>query len=650
MNERQNELLRMLIGQSNQYILIRDMTEQLQCSEKTVRNDLKTILSFLEEVSSAKLLRKPGLGVCLEMDEEEGKRLFSKLHTTEGSTSGDGEEERVIQIAYHLLMDPSPITFQDLMNRYYVSKTVIKKDIGQIETCLDRFSIKVVTRQRVGFTLDGTEKDKRTALARLYEMVTQPALTRDFMKDQFSTSEFNVVHSELSHVQRIYSIQYTDESFERLVLHTLLMIKRSKLGQRISISDEERLYLQKKPEYQWASDFLRKLEPSFSIHFPEQEVAYMSLHFLGGKYRLQNGTSTDRFIDHHPILLNVLNMLVDRMSASMKIDFEEDQELWNGLKIHLHSTLNRLKHGLPVSNVMLNEIKKMYPYMFDQVMLTLGEINENLSLNIPEEEAAYLALHFQSSLERLKGQTATTKKVVLVCHMGIGMSQLLRTKIERSFHSVTVLGSIAKAELQDFLNREKVDLVISTISLPEIKFPHIVVSPLLEKSDEERLEQWLQQDKQSSKRIHEESVLLKYINPFLVFPQQEETNKYEVIKKLASSLYSKGYVEKEYIESTMIRERRSSTTIGAAIAIPHGHPSLIKQSAIGIATLKEPIEWGVEKVSVVFLLAVKNEHQTEVKQLFSEISSLSEEPKKIQSLVMQHDIMNVLSVLKNEAK
>ncbi|WP_201716360.1 BglG family transcription antiterminator [Rossellomorea arthrocnemi] len=648
MNERQNEILRLLIGESNQYILIRDITEQLQCSEKTVRNDLKTIHYFLEEVSSAKLLRKPGLGVCLEVDDEGGKKLFSKLHSTDLSVWKESDEERVIQIAYHLLMDASSITFQDLMNRYYVSKAVIRKDVNQIETWLKRFDIKVVTRQKVGFTLDGTEKDKRAALSRLYEMVKHPTLTQDFMKNQFSPSEFNVVNNELSHVQRTYSIQLTDESFERVILHTLLMMKRSKQGQTISISEEELSYLQNKTEYQWAAEFLKKLEPYFSLHFPDEEIAYMSLHFLGGKYRSQNVTVTESLIDNQPLLLKVLNMLVDRVSTSINIDFREDQELWEGLNVHLHSTLNRLKHGLPVSNVMLQEIKRMYPYMFDQVMLTLVEINETLSIGIPEEEAAYLALHFQSSLERLKNQTFTSKKVVLVCHMGIGMSQLLRTKIERKFHSVRVLGSIAKAELQDFFHNEEVDLVISTISLPNIQVPHIVVSPLLEKSDEERLEQWLKQDKNTLTYPHEESILLRYTNPFLVFIQQEETNKYEIIKKLASSLCSKGFVEKEYIESTMIRERMSATTIGAGIAIPHGHPNLIKQSAIAIATLKEPIEWGVEKVSLVFLLAVKNDEQKEVKQLFSEISSLSEDPKKIQSLIMHQDIMNVLSVFKNE--
>ncbi|BCB05840.1 BglG family transcription antiterminator [Bacillus sp. KH172YL63] len=646
MNERQTDILRMLTRHSNQYLLIRQMTDHLGCSEKTVRNDLKVIQSYVEKISSAKLLRKPGLGVCLQFQEEDERTLFDYLHSNDRPKGYPDEQERLLQVAYHLLMDTSPITFQDLMKRYYVSKAVIKNDVEKIEAWIKRYDIRVISKQKVGLTLEGTEKNKRAALARLYEMVPQQALIHEFMKEQFSSSEVNMVDNVLNDLNRTHSLQLTDESFERIVLHTLLMIKRSKLGQMISMSTEELRYLSRNIEFEWASEFLQKLEPYLSLHFPDKERAYLSLHFLGGTYRSQKMMLSDN--DDSRILANVLDMLVERVSSSTNIEFKGDKELMGGLNVHLQSTLNRLKHGLPVSNVMLNEIKKMYPYMFDRVMLALVEINEELARDIPEEEAAYVTLHFQSALERLKTEQLSQKKVVLVCHMGMGMSQLLRTKIQRKFHSVMILGSIAKSELKTFLRTHQVDLVISTVSLSDIPVPHIVVSPLLERSDESRLEQWLKQDPQQVKRLNEESVLLKYTNPFLVFLQQEETNKFEVIKKAASSLHSKGYVEKEYIESTMIRERMSATTIGAGIAIPHGHPSLIKQSAVGIVTLKEPVEWGIEKVSLVFLIAVKNENQQEMKQLFSEISFLSENPKKLQLLMKQKNTMNFLSELTGE--
>ncbi|HAS00604.1 MAG TPA: hypothetical protein DCR67_01820, partial [Brevibacillus sp.] len=62
-----------------------------------------------------------------------------------------------------------------------------------------------------------------------------------------------------------------------------------------------------------------------------------------------------------------------------------------------------------------------------------------------------------------------------------------------------------------------------------------------------------------------------------------------------------------------------------------------------IATLKEPIEWGSEKVSLVFMLAVKNDDQEDTRQLFRELSFISEQPAFIQMLIKETDNMQFLS-------
>ncbi|MFE6014691.1 PTS sugar transporter subunit IIA, partial [Bacillus thuringiensis] len=111
------------------------------------------------------------------------------------------------------------------------------------------------------------------------------------------------------------------------------------------------------------------------------------------------------------------------------------------------------------------------------------------------------------------------------------------------------------------------------------------------------------------------------------------------------ALHSKGYVDKEYAENAIIREKMSATTIGAGIAIPHGNPKFIQESVIAIATLKEPIDWGAEKVSLVFMLAVKSDGQEVTKQLFQELSFISEQPSFIQKLAKETNVMKFLSLL-----
>ncbi|WP_324656066.1 BglG family transcription antiterminator [Bacillus cereus] len=648
MNKRQQEILQVLLSESNEYLLVKELADRVECSEKTIRNDFKVIEGYLEKYSDALLIRRPGLGVCLEIKDYDKSSLFNKLYAVKQDVGYASDEERVLQIAYSLLMNVKPVTVKELAEQYFVNRATVKKDLDRIETWLEELGLDLIVKQRIGLTVGSDERSKREALAKLSDLINNLELMNQFIKKQFLYHEIEFVMTELKALQQRYGTFFTDDTLENLLLHTLIMVRRMKLKQPISMSKDDLNFVQETKEYGWTLDFLTRLEFVFTVHFTEEEVAYLAIHILGGKFRYQDGWERSKLNVSSPVLSQIVSYLIDRMSRLNEIDFEKDTYLLEGLQMHLYTTLNRLQYNLSVSNPMLHEIKRMYPYMFDMLIHELDDINKLLSLQIPEEEAAYLTLHFQAAMDRLSDKKVS-KNVIIVCHMGIGMSQLLRTKIERKFRYVHVMDCIAKSDLEGYLMKnKKVELIISTIDLPPLNIPHFVVSPLLERSEESKLEDFMKKLDELPSNGNKDFVLLNYTTPFLVFLQQEVEHRYELIEKLARSLYEKGYVEKEYIESAIARDRMSATTIGAGVAIPHGSPKLIKQSAIAVATLREPLDWGVEKVSLVFMLAVKSDGKEVTKQLFHELSFISEQPVFVQKLIKETNIMKFLSYLRYE--
>ena len=648
MNKRQEEILKVLLSESNEYLLVQELADRVGCSEKTIRNDFKVIEEYLERYSDALLIRKPGLGVSLEVKDYDKSSLFNRLYAVRQEISYESDEDRVLQIAYSLLMNVKPVTVQELAEQYFVNRATIKKDLDRIENWLEELGLDLIVKQRIGLTVESDERSKRKALAKLSDLIHNQELMNQFIRKQFLYHEIEFVMAELKALQKRYATFFTDDTLENLLLHTLIMVRRMKLKQPISMSKDDLNVVRETKEYGWTLDFLTRLEFVFTIHFTEEEVAYLAIHILGGKFRYQDEWERNKLNVSNPVLLQVVSHLIERMSRVNEIDFGEDPFLLEGLQMHLYTTLNRLQYNLSVSNPMLHEIKRMYPYMFDMLIHELDDINKSLSLQIPEEEAAYLTLHFQAAMERLSDKKVS-KNVIIVCHMGIGMSQLLRTKIERKFRHVHVMDCIAKSDLEEYLMKnKKVELIISTIDLPHLKIPHCVVSPLLERSEESKLEDFMKKLDELPSNVNKDFVLLNYTTPFLVFLQQEVEHRYELIERLARSLYEKGYVEKEYIENAIARDRMSATTIGAGVAIPHGSPKLIKQSVIAVATLKEPLDWGVEKVSLVFMLAVKSDGKEVTKQLFHELSFISEQPVFVQKLIKETNIMKFLSYLRYE--
>ncbi|MBV7320358.1 BglG family transcription antiterminator [Bacillus halotolerans] len=645
MNTRQKDILYLLLSEPDDYLVVQDFADRVKCSEKTIRNDLKTIEGYLHEHSPAQLIRKPGLGVYLNIEEHERARLTQQLGTEHFGSKHQSDEERILQIAYQLLMNPKHVSAKEIAAQHFLNKSSIKRDLHEIEEWLKRFDLKLVSKQRLGLKIEGNERNKRKALARISDLIDNPEFTSQFIKSKFLSHEVKFVSNEFKTLQKHRSIYFTDETFENLLLHTLLMIRRIKKKQPISISPTEMAAVEKKIEYQWAIACLKRLEAVFAIRFPREEAVYLTLHILGGKVRFRSRGEEKKVLEN-PLLPMVVRHLIDRVSELKMLDFHSDQDLINGLNIHLNTVLNRLNYDLSVSNPMLNDIKKMYPYLFHMIIDVLEDINQTFALSIPEEEAAYLTLHFQAAVERLHHSSEKRKKAIIVCHMGIGMSQLLRTKIERKFHQIAVKACIAKADLADYTTKHgDIDLVISTIALEHVPIPHIVVSPLLEPSDEKKLSAFMDQVDESRRQTQKTFKMLNNTTPFLVFLQQESVHRYKLIEQMAMVLYEKGYVEKEYAIHAVMREKMSATNIGAGIAIPHANSKFIKQSAIAIATLKEPLDWGAEKVSLVFMLAVKYEDQNMTKQLFHELSYLSEQPAFIHKLRKETNVMRFLSYL-----
>ncbi|WP_179107272.1 BglG family transcription antiterminator [Sediminibacillus massiliensis] len=645
MNSRQKDILRLLLLEREGYTLVQELTQKLKCSDKTIRNDLKIIEEFLKDSSTAYLVKKPGLGVFLNMEEKDKKMLFQY---TQHDTAKGEDDRRAICIAYDLLTSRKAITMNQLASKYYVNSSTIRTDIEKVKRWLNKKDLVLITKQKVGLIVEGDEKKVRFALSDLSSLITSPISVEQFWEDKFSRFEIDTVKTELHHMESLYEMKLTDEAYDRLLMHVLIMVKRVKTRQTIKVTEKEQQVVKNAKEIRIAAELLKRIGESFIVRFPEEEVSYLALHLLGTKVRnvpLENHQKMAELTDEAPMLEKIMETLLTRMSALMIIDFSKDSELRKGLSLHLYSALNRLHAGFQIKNPMLSDIKKIYPYMFDMVIYVLDEIKETFDVTIPEEEAAYLTIHFQTAIERMRKQDSGKKRSVIVCHMGIGMSQLLQAKLERHFPQLEVIDTLAKSDIDPYLSQEKVDLVITTTSLENVPVPNIVLSPLMADSEVEKLEGFLRDLNSTQQKPTDRDKLENFLDTSLVFLELEEEHRYEVIEKLAVALHEKGFVKQEYGHSAIKREQKSATYIGSRVAIPHGAPSLINHPAIAVATLKQPLDWGGEKVSLVFMLAIRNDSRDTTRHLFKQLASLTDNPESIQHLIGETDAKAFLEML-----
>lgn len=202
----------MLLLKNGQIFNTVDLADRLGCAEKTVRNDLNRIEEELTDYQSANLIRQPGVGITLELEEADRTAIFRKLLTNEPKT----QEDRHIEIAYQLLVSHKAVTLEELSKRYYVPKSTVKKELDSIGKWLENYQLKLMSKPRLGNVVLGTELQKRSALVHLSELLSSVIADQSYVLDLFLPYEISTVQRLLKQLELNYAIPLTDGAIENL--------------------------------------------------------------------------------------------------------------------------------------------------------------------------------------------------------------------------------------------------------------------------------------------------------------------------------------------------------------------------------------------------------------------------------------------------
>lgn len=575
--------------------------------------------------------------VILECPEDERNRLIELLNQHAVQTNNLQDEERLFEILKSILNQNKRFTINELSERYYVSKNIIKKDLATIEQLLRYSNLIISIKQKTGISIEGNELLRRDLLLKLLNFISnKQQIDKKKVSHLFNQHEYDTVETMTREMNLALQVPLTDDSIYNLIVHILIAIHRIKVRNPVSFSTPEYLELKDKPEFNLLSSFVKPLEKVFSIHFSKQELAYLTLRVLGSKFH--SPLETGEIVMPHDVR-NYVQSLTNQMTQITNTDFSNDDILINGLLMHLKATFYRLKYHLRISNPLVDDIKKMYPYMFELVYTIITDLGPEYHLSLPEDEMAYLTLHFQAAFERLNRLQVENKRALIVCSMGIGISKLLQSKLENQFEKLEIVDCVSQEKFHQDQSLEGIDFVITTIPLKS-DIPVIEISPLFFDYEQKRIENFMKDTDKTLYFPH----LKSCIDRDNIYLNLDITSEKELIEYITKKLYQKKKVKKSYSKSALSREKTSSTAIGGGIAIPHGDPKEVIESVIAVATLKQPIQWGTEEVSLVFLMAVKLSESKTTKNLFCDLSNLSENPDIVKSMQEQLNIKDFLSL------
>lgn len=658
-SSRTKKIINILLNKDD-YMTINSIASRVGVSSRTITRNLAEVENWLAE-NNYNLEKKKGTGIRLKISLQE-KINVNKLLEGENINRHYLPEERKLIILTELLSSQIPAKLYTFTRLTNVSETTIAHDLDELEKWLKNYKLEIIRKPGLGVYLAGKERNIRKAsIELLYEnfaledilkiiqdrylsqnrALIRKNIAKEKLLNLIGLDTINLLDTFIKELEDKLTYKLADDAYAALMVHLAIALKRIKDGDQITIDSRLLIEIKSSREFTLAAELGAAIAAQSSLEIPEAEIAYITMHLMGSKGRGSIYNDEISLLDDYR-LVYLTRKMIETAELELGVYLEDDEELLIGLVRHLEPSIKRIKLKLEIRNPLLEDIKLKYQALFNAAQKCAAILAREENIDVPESEAAYIAMHLGSAVER-KRQPQQKFRAAVACTSGIGASRLLASRLSKEFKNIEISSLISALTFDNKLVEDlKLDLIVSTVDIPQSKVPVIVVSPFLTEIQQQKINDFLSshQARQISPRnkitlAEKLEIINKYnqgileiLNNFMIYNDYQFSNLAELINDAAYFLTTEIESISQLAKDLQLREEKGSTVLKKnKIMLLHCQSKAI--SELKIAIIKPQYKFELKnkqgeknEIEVVILMAAPLKGSIQGREVLSEISRL----------------------------
>lgn len=635
LNKKEKQIIQYLTKDKEQFVTSKELAAHMGCSDRTIRTYYKTLVEKLDNHSGLDLISKQGYGYKLDiLDDDAYADFLEENHINDrhfNYQSVTDINDRYNFLLNKLLFEQNEIYFDDLADELFVSRSTLSSDFKKIREKFKPYHLKIESKANKGVYVMGQERDKRRFIMDYF-------IDSGFINTMHSYVDNELLNQKISFEEltiivldeyREGGLKLSDFVIQNLVIHIALAIRRITEGFRISKVSDDEVVLRGLVERRVAENILKRVSVSTGIHFPIEEVDYITLHLVSKGHG--NSCHISEVLQEQ--VRQELIDSIDQINPTVKNDFQ----LIEGLLAHLSTMYIRLQGKVVMENPLTAEIQANYRDMYQLAERVVSNMPTFSPYTLSPNEIAYISLHFMAAKERYKEQRKYN--VLVICATGYGSAQMLKSRIENELGNlVSITDVIGYYEINDE-KLKGIDFIVSSIDLSNLMFniPVFTVSVFLNDEELKDIKQGIAHLNTSMANVedHQDELSVKdvfddYFSEDYFFLMSDAT-KEDVLKKLAESISvnENDQFEKRLLDMMKQREAMSSIVFGENIAVPHPLKAVGSKHHFAVAIVKNGVKWDEQypSIKIIFLMSMSIHDNDGLPELTSAIVDLVDNPK-----------------------
>lgn len=484
-----------LLQETEDYVPVQELMNAFHISKRTVYYDMSKINDWLRDNRLPPVEYVRGTGFLLP--EKSRKQLPVKAKEIQPNHYYLSRNERKAWLGLHLISRAKPMFLHDMEQLLQVSRGTAHSELKALREELAGFGLHVKFQRKQGYTVQGNEKDQRTALSHFLSELLSHISWKDFVSQvqglvnanlykshipSFREEQLSAVYDIIASGERTIGMELTDETIVELAVRLIFYTNRIIQGKTVSMDRDEREALQATPQFKAALDISQKLGELFEIQLPEDEACYITVHLLAAKVNKMEDESDDLETMR---LRKATGRMIDTFERLGCVYFQQREALEKQLFLHVKSAYYRIKYGLAKENPLTDTMKDKYREIFELTKKSVHPLQELLHKPIDEHEIAYLSMHFGGWLRREQTEPAPRKSAAIVCVNGVSASRILKIQLEQLFPAVDIEAILSLRDYEAF--DKPVDFIFSTVPLTGANAPVFIVNAILSDTEKAHL-------------------------------------------------------------------------------------------------------------------------------------------------------------------
>ncbi|MHC5248989.1 BglG family transcription antiterminator [Enterococcus sp. LJL90] len=492
LSKKESSLIEIFLSEKNR-LTAKEIAEKLNVSTKTVYRLVKKINDVNKD--GPIIDSQSGKGLSLNY-----RNYLEFVNEPEEGKNQDPEDRRSNVLLELLFKSPHAINIKELYVDYFLTAESIVKDFEKIRRIIETYHLSLIKKEGKA-AIQGKEKNIRRLSYKLISM--NSFLTGNSYSvngDNINSYDADFITSLLDSIEKQLGNTIPYPYNINIFSHIYILLSRFRKGKVAlpnnhpleALDIEEKNLIEINPEkFLIAQNIIERINAYLHTSVPDSEVFYLFQHILSSRVESLDDIDEPAGISDEMKL--IVESLVSSLNQKLKISF--DKILTDGQFLeHFRLMLYRSKHGISIKNAINQDIKREYGMLFKALSESFDEVMHKAQMKkISLDEVGFVTLYFAKIHEEQKFK----KKVLIMCSSGVGTSELLKIKVQRSFPDLEIVDVVSMNVYKKKYEKEAekfFDLILTTVKLDnQSELPSLLVNFMFTQQDQENVMKLLEE-------------------------------------------------------------------------------------------------------------------------------------------------------------